>query len=73
MILVISYCTMSYLSFLHIIRKLAKQKEIYEGITIKSNKNIFNMYLNKIVYKLNRIYFGNKIFDSLVIANIIEL
>lgn len=73
MILVISYCTMSYLSFLHIIRKLAKQKEIYEGITIKSNKNIFNMYLNKIVYKLNRIYFDNKIFDRLVIANIIEL
>ena len=31
------------------------------------------IYLNEFVYKLNRRYFGEKIFDRLIIANITEL
>ena len=38
--------------------------------TIKSKGKYLQLYLNEFIYKLNRRYFGDKLFDRLVIANI---
>ncbi|MFT7442372.1 MAG: hypothetical protein ACI9Q3_000743 [Maribacter sp.] len=39
----------------------------------KIKKKYLQLYLNEFVYKLNRRYFGERIFDRLVIANSTEL
>ena len=39
----------------------------------KIKQKYLQLYLNEFVYKLNRRYFGDRIFDRLVIANITEL
>ncbi|MGB5941986.1 MAG: IS1595 family transposase, partial [Leeuwenhoekiella sp.] len=36
----------------------------------KIKRKYLQLYLNKFIYKLNRRYFGNRIFDRLVIAAI---
>jgi PHP family Zn ribbon phosphoesterase len=36
----------------------------------KIKRKYLQLYLNEFVYKLNRRYFGERIFDRLVIANI---
>ena len=47
--------------------------------TIMQNSNLsfmiwyLQLYLNEFVYKLNRRYFGDRIFDRLIIANITGL
>jgi len=39
----------------------------------KIKRKYLQLYLNEFVYKLNRRYFGEKIFDRLIVANITEL
>ena len=39
----------------------------------KIERKYLQLYLNEFVYKLNRRYFGDKIFDRLIVANITEL
>jgi hypothetical protein len=39
----------------------------------KTKKKLLQLYLNEFVYKRNRRYFGEKIFDRLVTANITGL
>jgi len=50
--------------------RISNAKRNFVG-THKIKKKYLQLYLNKFVYKLNRRYFGEKIFDRLVIANII--
>lgn len=84
-----SYVDISDFIELHIMEKSDKQttKETlrWVHITISNAKRSFlgnyhkikgkylQLYLNEFVYKLNRRYFGDKIFDRLVIANITGL
>jgi len=44
------------------------QNEILQAPIIKSKKQL-QLYLNEFVYKLNLKYFGEKIFDRLVVTN----
>jgi hypothetical protein len=84
-----SYVDISDFIELHVMEKSDKQatKETlrWVHITISNAKRSFlgnyhkikgkylQLYLNEFVYKLNRRYFGDKIFDRLVIANITGL
>jgi hypothetical protein len=45
-------------------------KRNFTGNYHKIKKKYLQLYLNEFVYKLNRRYFGERIFDRLVIASI---
>lgn len=63
--------TQETLKWVHIFISNAKRNFLGNYHKIK-RKNL-QLYLNEFVYKLNRRYFGDKIFDRLVIANITGL
>jgi hypothetical protein len=52
---------------------ISNAKRNFTGNYHKIKKKYLQLYLNEFVYKLNRRYFGEKIFDRLVIANITGL
>ena len=60
--------TKETLKWVHIVISNAKRN--FVGNYHKIKKKYLQLYLNEFVYKLNRRYFGEKIFDRLVIANI---
>jgi|SRR5680860_103062 len=63
--------TQNTLKWVHIFISNAKRNFLGNYHRIK-RKNL-QLYLNEFVYKLNRRYFGDRIFDRLVIANITGL
>jgi transposase-like protein len=63
--------TKETLKWVHITISNAKTKLLGNYHKIKGK--YLQLYLNEFVYKLNRRYFGDKIFDRLVIANITGL
>lgn len=60
--------TKETLKWVHI--TISNAKRNFVGTYHKIKKKYQQLYLNEFVYKLNRRYFGEKIFDRLVIANI---
>jgi len=60
--------TTETLKWVHIAISNAKRNFI--GTYHKIKKKYLQLYLNEFVYKLNRRYFGDKIFDRLVVASI---
>lgn len=60
--------TKETLKWVHI--TISNAKRNFVGTYYKIKKKYLQLYLNEFVYKLNRRYFGEKIFDRLVIANI---
>ena len=52
---------------------ISNAKRNFTGTYYKIKRKYLQLYLNEFVYKLNRRYFGEKIFDRLVIANITGL
>jgi hypothetical protein len=60
--------TKETLKWVHI--AISNAKRNFVGNYHKIKKKYLQLYLNEFVYKLNRRYFGEKIFDRLVIANI---
>ena len=60
--------TKETLKWVHI--TISNEKRNFVGTYHKIKKKYLQLYLNEFVYKLNRRYFGEKIFDRLVIANI---
>jgi len=60
--------TKETLKWVHI--TISNAKRNFVGTCHKIKKKYLQLYLNEFVYKLNRRYFGEKIFDRLVIANI---
>lgn len=60
--------TKETLKWVHI--TISNAKRNFVGTYHKIKKKYLQLYLNEFVYKLNRRYFGEKIFDRLVIANI---
>jgi len=63
--------TKETLKWVHI--AISNAKRNFTGNHHKIKKKYLQLYLNEFVYKLNRRYFGEKIFDRLVIANITGL
>lgn len=63
--------TKETLKWVHIAIRNAKHN--FVGNYHKIKRKYLQLYLNEFVYKLNRRYFGEKIFERLVIANITEL
>tara|TARA_R110002050_G_scaffold296272_1_gene456046 strand:- start:4336 stop:4758 length:423 start_codon:yes stop_codon:yes gene_type:complete len=63
--------TKETLKWVHI--AISNAKRNFTGNYHKIKKKYLQLYLNEFVYKLNRRYFGDKIFDRLVIANITGL
>lgn len=63
--------TKETLKWVHI--TISNAKRNFVGTYHKIKKKYLQLYLNEFVYKLNRRYFGEKIFDRLVIANITGL
>lgn len=63
--------TKETLKWVHI--TISNAKRNFVGNYHKIKKKYLQLYLNEFVYKLNRRYFGEKIFDRLVIANITGL
>lgn len=63
--------TKKTLKWVHI--TISNAKRNFVGPYHKIKKKYLQLYLNEFVYKLNRRYFGGKIFDRLVIANITGL
>ena len=59
------------LKWLHI--AISNAKRNFVGNYRKIKKKHLQLYLNEFVYKLNRRYFGERIFERLVIANITGL
>lgn len=59
------------LKWVHI--TISNVKHSFVGNYHKIKKKYLQLYLNEFVYKLNRRYFGEKIFYRLVIANITRL
>jgi hypothetical protein len=49
---------------------ISNAKRNFVGTYHKIKRKYLQLYLNEFVYKLNRRYFGEKVFDRLVIANI---
>jgi hypothetical protein len=49
---------------------ISNAKRNFVGTYHKNKKKYLQFYLNELVYKLNRRYFGEKIFDRLVISSI---
>jgi len=60
--------TKETLKWVHI--AISNAKRNFAGTYHKIKKKYLQLYLNEFVYKLNRRYFGDKIFDRLVIASI---
>jgi len=60
--------TKETLKWVHIVISNAKRN--FVGTYHKIKKKYLQLYLNEFVYKLNRRYFGDGIFDRLVIASI---
>lgn len=60
--------TKETLKWVHI--AISNAKRNFAGNYHKIKKKYLQLYLNEFVYKLNRRYFGDKIFDRLVIASI---
>jgi hypothetical protein len=52
---------------------ISNAKRNFVGTNHKIKKKHLQLYLNEFIYKLNSRYFGEKIFDRLVIANITGL
>ena len=63
--------TKETLKWVHI--TISNAKRNFVGTYHKIKKKYLQLYLNEFVYKLNRRYFGERIFDRLVIANITGL
>lgn len=63
--------TKETLKWVHI--AISNAKRNFLGNYHKIKRKYLQLYLNEFVYKLNRRYFGEKIFDRLVIANITGL
>ena len=63
--------TKETLKWVHI--AISNAKRNFTGNYHKIKRKYLQLYLNEFVYKLNRRYFGEKIFDRLVIANITGL
>jgi DNA-directed RNA polymerase subunit RPC12/RpoP len=63
--------TKETLKWVHI--AISNAKRNFTGTYYKIKRKYLQLYLNEFVYKLNRRYFGEKIFDRLVIANITGL
>ena len=63
--------TKETLRWVHITISNAKRNLL--GNYHKIKRKYLQLYLNEFVYKLNRRYFGDRIFDRLVIANITGL
>ena len=63
--------TKETLKWVHI--AISNAKRNFVGNYHKIKRKYLQLYLNEFVYKLNRRYFGEKIFDRLVIANITGL
>jgi hypothetical protein len=63
--------TKETLKWVHI--TISNAKRNFVGTYHKIKKKYLQLYLNEFVYKLNRRYFGEKIFDRLVIASITGL
>lgn len=60
--------TKETLKWVHI--AISNAKRNFAGTYHKIKKKYLQLYLNEFVYKLNRRYFGERIFDRLVIASI---
>ena len=60
--------TKETLKWVHI--AISNAKRNFVGNYHKIKKKYLQLYLNEFVYKLNRRYFGERIFDRLIIANI---
>ena len=60
--------TKETLKWVHI--AISNAKRNFVGTYHKIKKKYLQLYLNEFVYKLNRRYFGDKLFDRLVIASI---
>ena len=60
--------TKETLKWVHI--AISNAKRNFVGTYHKIKKKYLQLYLNEFVYKLNRRYFGERIFDRLVIASI---
>ena len=60
--------TKETLKWVHI--AISNAKRNFAGTYHKIKKKYLQLYLNEFVYKLNRRYFGEKIFDRLIIASI---
>ena len=63
--------TQTTLKWVHIAISNAKRNML--GNYHKIKRKYLQLYLNEFIYKLNRRYFGDKLFDRLVIANITGL
>ncbi len=63
--------TKETLKWVHI--AISNAKRNFAGNYHKIKRKYLQLYLNEFVYKLNRRYFGERIFDRLVIANITGL
>lgn len=63
--------TKETLKWVHI--AISNAKRNFVGNYHKIKRKYLQLYLNEFVYKLNRRYFGERIFDRLVIANITGL
>ena len=63
--------TKETLKWVHI--AISNAKRSFAGNYHKIKRKYLQLYLNEFVYKLNRRYFGDKIFDRLVIASITGL
>ena len=60
--------TKETLKWVHI--AISNAKRTLLGNYHKIKRKYLQLYLNEFIYKLNRRYFGDKLFDRLVIANI---
>lgn len=63
--------TIETLKWVHI--TISNAKRTFTGNYHKIKRKYLQLYLNEFVYKLNRRYFGEHLFDRLVIANITGL
>lgn len=63
--------TKETLKWVHITISNAKRNLL--GNYHKIKRKYLQLYLNEFIYKLNRRYFGEKLFDRLIIANITAL
>jgi hypothetical protein len=64
----IEQTTKETLKWVHI--AISNSKRNFVGTYHKIKKKYLQLYLNEFIYKLNRRYFGERIFDRLIIASI---
>lgn len=62
--------TTDTLKWVHIFISNAKRN--FLGNYHKIKRKYLQLYLNEFVYKLNRRYFGEKLFDRLIVASIMK-